>query len=119
MKKIFVILVLLSFIAACGGRAAHPVAIQQYGDAQKTCDALQVEMASIQSQITELLPQTDKTANRVGWGVAGLFIWPLWFAMDLSDAEKHEVEALRQRYNYLLSISQTKKCGLENVSVQQ
>lgn len=45
-------------------------------------------------------------------GVIGaLLFWPALFALDLSDAEKVEMEALRKRHNALVDLCQQKKCG--------
>lgn len=64
-------------------------------------------------EIQRLIPDTDKTGKNVALGVAGLLIWPIWFAMDFSDAEKIEVNALRQRYNHLVVLASEKECGFE------
>ncbi len=64
-------------------------------------------------EIQRLIPDTDKTGKNVALGVAGLLIWPIWFAMDFSDAEKIEVNALRQRYNHLVVLATEKECSFE------
>ena len=100
-------------LSACGGRTANPVMVQQYGDENKSCAALERELVFTQQEITRLLPETDKTGENVALGVTGFFfIVPLFF-MDLSDAEQQEVNAYRQRYNHLASIATDKQCGLE------
>ncbi len=112
MKKLIVILMLFAFSISCGGRAANPVMIQQYGDENRTCQALEREMVFIQGEIQQLMPKTKKTGKNVALGIAGWFLIVPWFFMDLSKAEQEEINAYRQRYNHLLIISGDKKCGI-------
>ena len=53
----------------------------------------------------------SKVAQNVAAGVAGLFIWPLWFAMDFQGAATKEVAALQQRQSYLARLSEQKSCA--------
>ncbi len=108
MKNIICLLTLLT-ITACAGRQAAPVMPTQYRDKDMSCEQIEDEMHRIEVEIRALYPQSDKTANRVGWGIAGLFFFPLWFAMDLSDAERIEIEAYKARYENLRYLAQ-KKC---------
>ena len=118
MKKIVSLLVIASIaLAGCAGRKANPVMQDQVGDGQKSCDALQVEMSGIQSQIQALTPESDKTSKNVGLGVGGLFLLGIpWFFMDLTDAEKTEINAYNLRYNRLYTIAAQKKCSFIAVS---
>ena len=55
-------------------------------------------------------------------GVAGWFLLVPWFFMDFKNAEAHEYEAYRQRYNHLSRIARVKNCRLTEIdlpSVQQ
>ncbi|MBF0254251.1 MAG: hypothetical protein HQL11_03910, partial [Candidatus Omnitrophica bacterium] len=98
-------------IQGCAGRAANPITVHQYGDEQKSCQALEREMQFTQEEINRLIPQTDKTGKNVLLGVTGFFfIVPLFF-MDLSKAEQMEINALRQRYNHLAIIAGDKNCS--------
>ena len=97
-------------LSGCAGRAAHPVLIRQYGDENRSCAALESELRFIESEITRLLPKTDKTGKNVALGVAGAFLLVLWFFMDLSQAEQIEIDAFRQRYNYLAGLTADKHC---------
>ena len=107
------LVVAVSLVAACGGRAANPVMSAQYGDQRKSCAALETEMVGIQQEIAHLQPETDKTGKNVALGVTGFFfIVPLFF-MDLSHAEEEELNAYRQRYNNLASIAAGKKCDVD------
>ena len=113
MKKILCLLLsVLIFLAGCGGREANPVQLRQVGDEQKNCEQLRAEMYYIENEITRLLPKSDKTGKNIALGVTGWFlIIPLFF-MDLKQGERKEIEAYRQRYNYLLRITQYKDCKL-------
>lgn len=98
-------------LIGCAGRAANPVLQDQVGDNQKSCDTLQTEMSGIQSQIQKLVPESDKTGKNVGLGIGGFFLLGIpWFFMDLSDAEKAEINAYNMRYNKLMTIATQKKC---------
>lgn len=112
MKKILASSLILSIaLLGCAGRAANPVLQDQVGDNQKSCDALQTEMSGIQSQIQKLVPESDKTSKNVGLGIGGFFLLGIpWFFMDLTDAEKAEINAYNMRYNKLLTIATQKKC---------
>ncbi|WOG30045.1 hypothetical protein [Endozoicomonas sp. 8E] len=94
----------------CAGRDAHPVAVRQYGDINRSCAALESEIVFIEEEIRRLIPKTDKTGKNVALGVAGAFLLVPWFFMDLSQAEQIEIDAFRQRYNYLLGLAQDKNC---------
>lgn len=109
--------VIVTLCAGCGGRAANPVMVQQYGDNSKSCNALEHEMALIQQEIQLLIPKTEKTGKNVALGVTGWFFIVPWFFMDLSQAEQMEVNAYRQRYNHLLIVAEDKKCGLDRQEI--
>tara|TARA_R100001132_G_C3255045_1_gene80886 strand:- start:479 stop:835 length:357 start_codon:yes stop_codon:yes gene_type:complete len=87
--------------------------ITQYGDQNKSCEALEFEMSTVQNEIAHLLPNTDKTGKNVALGVAGWFLLVPWFFMDFKNAEQTEYEAYRQRYNYLATLAMSKNCGVK------
>jgi hypothetical protein len=60
-----------------------------------------------------------KVAQNVAAGVAGLFVWPLWFAMDFQGAASKEVAALQSRQQYLAILAEQKHCGATLASVPQ
>jgi hypothetical protein len=47
----------------------------------------------------------------VAAGVAGLFIWPLWFGMDFQGAAGKEAAALQSRQQYLATLAEQRRCG--------
>lgn len=110
-NRIAVVVALLT-IMGCAGRSAHPVMVYQPGDASRSCCVLERELELIEDEVSRLLPQTDKAAKNTGLGVAGIFLLVPIFFMDLSKAEQVEVNALTQRYNHLLGISNANNCGL-------
>lgn len=104
-------------LVGCAGRDAHPVSIRQYGDENRSCSALESELRFIDSEISRLIPKTDKTSKNVGLGIAGVFFLVPWFFMDLSQSEQIEVDAYRQRYNYLLSLAADRQCSQQRVAI--
>lgn len=110
MKKGMALTLLLAILAGCAGRPANPVMVDQVGDAKKSCPVIQTEMMNIEAEIARLLPQTDKKGKNIGLGVAGAFFLVPLFFMDLTESEKIEVEAYRQRYNRLKIIATEKEC---------
>lgn len=113
LRKIFIMFLAFILVVGCAGRTAAPVNVYQYGDEKKSCKALQSELAFTESEIQRLLPQTEKTGKNVALGIAGAFLLVPWFFMDMSKAEQIEINALRQRYNHLVIISNEKDCGFD------
>lgn len=111
MKKLICLaLAMLIFSAGCAGREANPVSVHQLGDTSKSCESLGAELFFIESEIARLIPKSDKTGRNIACGATGvIFIVPLFF-MDLKQGEKIELEAYRQRYNYLVMIAKEKDC---------
>src|SRR6185369_3725309 len=72
-----------TLLTACAGRSPNPVALVQPMDQSLTCDAIYAEVAADNKKIADLGgEQGAKVAQNVAAGIAGVFIWPLWFAMD-------------------------------------
>ena len=103
----------INFFSGCANRTARPVASYQYGDESKSCEILRAELAQIENQANLKAQKADETDNKnAGMAVVGaLLFWPALFAMDMSDSDRIELEALRQRYDALALIAQSKKCG--------
>lgn len=106
-------------VVGCGGRAANPIMVSQYGDHKKSCETLQVEMSQNQQEISRMLPETEKTGTNVALGVVGLFLIVPWFFMDFSESEQIEVNAYRQRYNHLALVAMDKDCGYDTTPIQR
>lgn len=96
----------------CAGRTPNPVMVSQFGDDQRSCRALKMEIANSEAEITRLVPEADKSGSNIALGVVGaILFWPALFAMDFSDADQIELDALRKRYNSLVMIATDKRCG--------
>lgn len=115
-KKLIAFALSSIVLAGCAGRSARPVAMDQVGDGQRSCAAIELEMGQIQTEIQKLTPESDKTGKNVGLGIAGAFFLIPWFFMDLSDAEKAEISAYQQRYNKLQVLATQKKCSFLQVT---
>jgi hypothetical protein len=64
--------------------------------------AAQAEIEANNRKIEELSSEKGaKVAQNVAAGVAGLFIWPLWFAMDFRGAASTDMAAYEARNAYL------------------
>jgi hypothetical protein len=75
------------------------------------CDAIQAEADANNRKLAELGgEQGAKVAQNVAAGIAGLVIWPLWFAMDFQGAASTEATALQSRQKYLATLA-GKRCG--------
>lgn len=85
--------------------------VRRLDDTSLSCEEIKLEMRQIEMEMHRLVPETDKTSKNVGLGVAGLFFIPAWLFMDLSNAEKEEVNAYRQRYNVLEQLAKKKQCA--------
>lgn len=110
MKKTLIYIIIICFLAGCAGRTPRPINTMNPDDRTKSCEILQNEIVMINNEISRLTPEADKTAYNVGLGIAGWFLIIPWFFMDLKNAEKHELEAYRQRLNNLNLIYMNRKC---------
>ena len=109
--RVVSILCICLILVSCAGRDARPVQVRQAGDEARTCQAITTEMVMIEQEVIKLGDdnQNKNTGNAI-FGLTGLFLYiPLAF-MDLSDAEKEEMSALRERYRYLAVIATDKGC---------
>jgi|tagenome__1003787_1003787.scaffolds.fasta_scaffold20541868_1 hypothetical protein len=116
--KIVSTIIAAAFITGCAGRAPNPVAVNQYGDASKSCKAIESELSFIDAEVSRLIPATEKTGKNVALGVAGAFFLVPWFFMDFSQAEQMEINALRQRHNHLVILAGEKNCETQRTAVQ-
>ena len=84
------------------------------------CTAIVAEVGANDGKIRELgREESNKVAQNVVAGLAGLLIWPLWFAMDFQGAASKEVTALQQRQSYLAKLAEQKSCaGAPTVAVK-
>lgn len=110
--KMVILAAMALALAGCAGRAPQPVAVVQVNDKALSCSQIDAEVKANDAKISELgREEGGKVAQNVAAGVAGLFIWPLWFAMDFQGAASKEVAALQQRQSYLATLSTERGCG--------
>jgi hypothetical protein len=96
----------------CAGRAPAPVAVVQAQDRYMDCPAILVEVTANNQRLSDLASEQGwKVAQNVGAGVAGLFIWPLWFGMDFQGTAGKEAAALQSRQQYLAVLAEQRHCG--------
>jgi hypothetical protein len=99
-------------LAGCAGRSPTPVAIVQPQDAYADCTALVTQAQANNQRMQELASeQGSKAAQNVAAGVAGLFIWPLWFAMDFQGSAGIEISALQGRQQYIATRATQLHCA--------
>jgi hypothetical protein len=111
-KSILAALAVALSLAACAGRPPAPVAVVQPADTALDCPAIMAQVQNNDAKITDLgREQGAKVAQNVAAGVAGLFIWPLWFAMDFQGTAGTEIAALQSRQTYLASVANQKGCA--------
>ena len=107
-------------LAGCAGRAPQPVAVIQPQDRFTDCAAIAVEVQANNVKIQELAgEESEKVAQNLAAGVAGLFIWPLWFGMDFQGAASTETSALQSRQEYLRTLASQKNCRASGAGVAQ
>jgi len=104
----------LAFSAAlvlpdCAGRDPHPVAVVQPQDAQSDCAMIRAEIEANNLQAEKLAEENHtKIAQNVAAGVVGVVVWPVWFAMDAKGAAGTEMDALKARQQYLVSLAEAR-----------
>ena len=104
--------ILIVGLEACAGRAPAPVAVVQAQDRFADCAAIQTEVLANNARIQDLGAESgNKVAQNVAAGVGGLFIWPLWFAMDFQGTTDKETAALNSRQQYLAVMAEQRRSG--------
>ena len=112
MRK-FVLAASATLLAACAGRDPQPIATVQPQDQTASCTQLTAEIQANNIKVQELADEQGmKVAQNVAAGVAGLVVWPLFFAMDFKGSASKDVAALQARQQYLTTLA-TEKCRPE------
>jgi hypothetical protein len=93
-------------LGACAGRNAAPIPMMAAYDNNLSCEQIQAEIASNEAKARQLIDEDNSNRNaNIAIGTVGvLLFWPALFALDLSDAERVEIEALHQRNTHLASL---------------
>ena len=117
MKRVLV-LGLLPLLAACGGRFPAPDEVKAPGDFDLTCTMLETEMEGNRDKVAYLLQRQDDTTTEnlaVGTMAFATAMPPLFLALDISDANFIEMEALRERTRHLEDIHTAKGCHIHTM----
>src|SRR5207247_8740554 len=102
--------VLTIALVGCAGRAPQPVAVVQPQDRCADRAAIQTEVLANNARVQDRASESGgKVAQNVAAGVAGLFIWPLWFAMDFQGTAGTEITALNSRQQYLAVLAEQRR----------
>lgn len=106
--KLFLILALLS---SCGGRTPAPVKVTNASDSLLSCNQIAAEINLIDMQAQRLGGKSNKQPKNIGLTAAGYFFIVPFFFIDLKEAEKVELNALRARYFHLTRLASNNKCS--------
>jgi len=114
VRKIVCIILVANMllVSGCAGRQANPVQVSQFNDSQMSCNHLKAEISRIRYEIQNKTGQkAEGDLKDTALFAAGMVVfWPALFFMDLKNADKVELEALRNRYNYLINVYNNKNC---------
>jgi hypothetical protein len=107
-----------SLLGGCAGRSPQPVAVVQAQGHFATCASIAIEVQANNKQVQDLSGEEGgKVAQNVAAGIAGVFIWPLFFAMDFQGASGKEEAALQSRQQYLAVLAEERRCGSPEAAV--
>src|SRR6185312_13875082 len=91
------------------GRDPHPIAVVQPQDAQKRLRHDPRRDRGQQPASRKARRENHaKIAQNVAAGVVGVVVWPVWFAMDAKGAAGTEMDALKARQQYLVSLAEVR-----------
>ncbi len=112
--RILCVAAICAALAGCAGRSPAPVAVVQPQDRFMDCAAVLAEVQANNTRVQQLASdQGLKTTQNVAAGVAGIFIPVLWFGMDFQGTADKETQALQARQQYLATLAEQKRCGVE------
>jgi hypothetical protein len=105
--RIFVAAALAAVVGTCPGRDAQPVAVVQPHDQTSDCTMICAEIEAYNIKVNDLARERGlKTAQNVAAGVVGVFVWPVFFAMDTKGAADTEIASLQSRQQYLSKLAE-------------
>lgn len=112
--RILCVAAICAALGGCAGRTPAPVAVVQPQDRFMDCAAVLAEVQANNTKVQQLASdQGLKTTQNVAAGVAGIFIPVLWFGMDFQGTADKETQALQARQQYLATLAEQKRCGVE------
>lgn len=98
--------------SGCAGKTPYPVSQYQPGDEGMSCSQILSQISDNNGKIMLLTKDKDKTGKNIALGAAGIFVFPAWFFMDFSDAERIEIQAYQQRNVWLQTLVSKKGCHI-------
>lgn len=102
----------LVVLAGCAGRTPSPVSAVRAGDEQLTCAQIDGEVNDFVPKVRKLSNDADKAGYNAGIAAVGAIIFlPALFALDISDAEKIEIQAYIARYQTLAAKRKSQNCA--------
>lgn len=111
-KSIASVAAMAMMLACCAGRTPNPVQTVQATDHDLSCTQIQAEIKANNDQIISLSGEEgEKLTQNMAIGAAGIFVSPLWFALDVQDAAGKEGEALQSRNEYLAHLYAINGCA--------
>jgi hypothetical protein len=117
--RTIVLVTAAALCAACAGRDAQPVAVVQPHDQTSDCAMITAEIQANNIKVNDLAKERGlKTAQNVAAGVAGVIVWPLFFAMDTKGAADTEIASLQSRQEYLSRLAE-QRCAREAAQTKQ
>ncbi|TCK58430.1 hypothetical protein [Seleniivibrio woodruffii] len=120
LKKTVSIMLLALMCASCAKREPHTIMAYQPGDENRSCDSLLSEVSYYHNKINEKNGEVnDRTGKNVALGVTGAFLIVPLFFMDLSGAEKTELESYKMRIERLQLVALEKKCSFTPVKFEE
>jgi hypothetical protein len=110
MKRLLPVILLGLSLSACGGRTAQPITVASRYDNSLSCNDLETEIEQNNARLQALAAEKGVTLTKnVAVGAAGILFFPIWFALDLSDAAGQEISQLQARQTYLAEMA-GRKC---------
>jgi hypothetical protein len=113
LNRTFVGVLALAMLGGCAGRDAAPVTVAQTGDQSLSCQQIAAEQQNNATRINALIEEDENAHNsNIAIGVVGaLLFWPALFAIDATDAQEVEIQALKDRTNHLNNLALQKHCN--------
>jgi uncharacterized protein YcfL len=118
MRELIYPVLAVMALTGCAGRSPEPVAVVQQQDRYLDCAAIEAEVVANNKTVQQLsFDEGSKVAQNGAAGVAGIFIWPLWFAMDFQGTAGKEEAALQSRQQYLGTLAIERGCATVPLSL--
>lgn len=99
-------------VTGCAGRDADPILVNRSTDHALTCSQIRNEMEANERKASNIAGEkSDALGQNVAAGVVGaVLFWPALFFLDLGEAEKTEMRALKTRNEHLGDLKSYKGC---------